>query len=87
MAAYAVEIESSAAKSLMSINRADQTRIARRIKALGEEPRPAGAQKLGGGSGWRIRVGDYRVVYLIEDTIRVVTVTRVAHRRSVHRRP
>jgi len=86
MAAYAVEIEGAAAKSLMSINRADQIRIARRIKLLGEDPRPSGAQKLSGVEGWRIRVGNYGVVYLIEETIRVMTVTRVAHRRSVYRR-
>jgi prevent-host-death family protein len=82
---YRIEIESSAAKALSRIARVDQTRIVEAIAALATDPRPHGATKLTGTDGWPIRVGDYRVVYLIEDTIRVVTVTRIGHRRKIKR--
>lgn len=83
---YRVEFERSAATSLDSIQRRDRDRIVTQVEALAHEPRPVGAVKLKGNSGaYRIRVGNYRVVYLIEDTVRVVTVTRVAHRREVYR--
>jgi len=61
-------------------------RINERILALREEPRPAGVRKLQGDlEGWRIRVGDYRVVYQIDDSAQTVTVIRVRHRRDVYR--
>jgi len=57
-----------------------------RIDALADGPRPAGAKKLkGGGELWRIRVGDYRIVYAVRDRILLVLVVRVAHRREVYR--
>ncbi|HET7476342.1 MAG TPA: type II toxin-antitoxin system RelE/ParE family toxin [Dermatophilaceae bacterium] len=84
--AYEVRLTTTAAKALLSLTRAEQVRITKRTNALAENPRPAGAVKLTGSDGWRIRVGDYRVVYLIADTVRVVTITRVAHRREVYRR-
>jgi mRNA interferase RelE/StbE len=83
---YRIEIESSAAKVLARIAKADQGRIVEAIAALATDPRPHGVTKLTGTEGWRIRVGDYRVVYLIEDAIQVVTVTRVGHRREIYRR-
>jgi len=79
---YHVEIESSAVKALSRIDLADRRRIASKIQGLAANPRPDGAIKLTGADGWRIRVGNYRVVYVIDDTIRVVTVTRIAHRRE-----
>lgn len=84
---YEVEVEHQAARSLARIERGDRSaarRIVAAVRALGADPRPAGAIKLTGGGGWRIRVGTYRVVYLIEDSIRVVTVTRIGHRRDVY---
>ncbi len=60
-------------------------RINRHILALRGEPRAAGARKLKGAlEGWRIRVGDYRIVYLIDDSDQTVTVVRVRHRRDVY---
>jgi mRNA interferase RelE/StbE len=60
-------------------------RLAPRIDALAEDPRPRGAKKLHGEKNlWRIRIGDYRVVYSIDSTGRVVDITRVAHRREVY---
>lgn len=56
------------------------------IRALAINPRPPGCRKLvGSKSDWRIRVGDYRVIYEIADAIRVVRVNRVRHRREVYR--
>jgi mRNA interferase RelE/StbE len=61
-------------------------RINEHIQALREEPRPPGMRKLQGQRrGWRIRVGDYRVIYLIDDEAQVVTIVRVRHRRDVYR--
>ncbi len=57
-----------------------------RIDGLSDEPRPSGCTKLTGyKNSCRVRAGDYRIVYTIDDTIRVVSVTRVAHRREVYR--
>jgi mRNA interferase RelE/StbE len=83
---YTVDIERSAIVSLSRMPRPDQRRIKEKLEALKTDPRPAGAIKLTGTEGWRIRSGDYRIVYLIEDTIRVVTVTRIGHRKDVYRR-
>jgi len=64
---------------------ADSRRVLAAIKALAQSPRPAGVTKLRGEDLWRIRVGDYRVVYAIEDQRLVVTIVRVGHRREVYR--
>ncbi len=66
----------------------DQTifkRIDRKINGLADEPRPAGGKKLQGSKDlWRVRVGDYRVIYSINDARQVLDVMRVAHRRDVY---
>ena len=57
----------------------------KRIERLATSPRPPGRKKLhGGDKQWRIRVGDYRVVYEIDDKLKIVDVTRIAHRREVY---
>lgn len=58
----------------------------RRIAALAEDPRPAGVEKLSGDDKYRIRQGDYRILYLIEDDMLVITIVRVGNRRDVYRR-
>jgi mRNA interferase RelE/StbE len=61
------------------------TRVVSRLEALAQTPRPTGCKKLRGGDNeWRIRVGDYRAVYEIDDTAQTVDVTRIAHRREVY---
>ncbi len=60
-------------------------RVRDAITALGEHSRPPGCLKLIGRDGWRIRIGDYRVVYEIDDRGQVVTVLHVGHRRDVYR--
>jgi mRNA interferase RelE/StbE len=83
---YAVELLPSAARELAKIGRPIQHRIAGRIDRLSLEPRGGGAIKLRGpGELWRVRVGDYRIVYRIEDERLVVLIIRIGHRREVYR--
>ena len=85
--AYEVEFEAQVAKQLRDMQRADLQRVMDRVKALADDPRPQGSEKLAGmANAWRIRSGNYRVVYTIDDPAQVVTVTRVGHRRDVYRR-
>ena len=82
---YSLQIKQSAQKELDALSDALFTRIDRRILALTDNPRPAGCKKLEGHKDqWRFRVGDWRVVYCIDDTANLVTVTRIAHRREVY---
>ena len=87
--AYHAEIENEAAKALIRLARGDKAsarRITAAVRSLAEDPRSAAATKLVGQDAWRLRVGDYRVVYLIEEAVLVVTITRIAHRREVYDR-
>ena len=61
-------------------------RIETAIDGLAADPRPRGAAKLAGRDDFRVRVGDYRIVYAVDDTERLVLVARIAHRREVYRR-
>jgi mRNA interferase RelE/StbE len=83
--AYAIEVEPRVLRSLRRINQAGQRRILDRIESLAADPRPAGCEKLQGAEGLRVRQGDYRIIYTIDDSKRVVTVTKVGHRRDVYR--
>ena len=84
--AYAVEFAPGAEREFRRLAREIQLRLRPRIDALGYDPRPAGAKKLKGRDDlWRIRAGDYRIVYEVRDRILVVLVVRVAHRREVYR--
>jgi len=85
--AYEVEFEPQVAKELRDMQRADLRRVMERVKGLADDPRPQGCEKLAGmADAWRIRSGNYRVVYTVDDRAQVVTVTRVGHRREVYRR-
>lgn len=85
MAKYALEIKQSAQKELDALDDTLFTRIDRRILALADNPRPAGCKKLKGYKDqWRIRVGDWRVLYIIDATAKLTIVTRLANRREVH---
>jgi mRNA interferase RelE/StbE len=84
---YRIEIKPQAERALGDLPHADGRRVARAIDRLSDSPRPAGCVKLTGATNaYRIRVGDYRVVYQIEDRVLVVYVIRIAHRREVYRR-
>jgi mRNA interferase RelE/StbE len=83
---YSIEIETSAAKALAHIAQPFQTRIATAIAALAINPRPHGCTKLSGRKdAFRIRIGNYRVVYTVNDLVRIVRVEKIAHRREVYR--
>ena len=85
MAKYALEIKQSAQKELDALDDALFSRVDRKIQALAEAPRPAGCKKLKGYKDqWRMRAGDWRVLYIIDDIAKLVTVTRIAHRREVY---
>ena len=83
---YAVEFVPSAARELAGLDRAMRRRVARRIDQLAEDPRGAGSLKLRGADDvWRSRIGDYRLLYRIEDDRLVVLVIKIGHRRDVYR--
>lgn len=83
---YRVLLERGAEKDLSRLSSEIHDRVIAAIQAIANNPRPPGCRKLAGTkSDWRIRVGDYRVVYEIADQIRVVRVNRVRHRREVYR--
>lgn len=88
MASYRVVIRRTAAKELEGIaGKRDRERIVRRIQALADDPRPMGAEKLAGrGDKYRIRQGDYRILYEIEDNVLIVTVVKIGDRKDVYRR-
>ena len=72
---------------LVDVNNAlSEQRIIKRLLTLKANPRPQGAKKLGGGDRYRIRVGDYRVLYTIDDALQKIEVSAVGHRREVYRK-
>jgi mRNA interferase RelE/StbE len=84
---YALQFRPAALRQLRKFPKDALRRIQTATEGLRDEPRPEGASKLAGTHDlWRIRVGDYRVVYTIADDVLVVTVVRVGHRREVYRR-
>lgn len=85
MGSYRLEIKRSAEKEIAGLPDAVRRRVVERILALAGDPRPHGSQKLSGNEQYRIRQGDWRVVYTIEDAVVTVTVVRVAHRSDVYR--
>ena len=85
MVVYSIFFKASARKELDAIPKSDLKRIMERITGLSEEPRPHGSEKLSGQERYRIRQGNYRIVYSIQDTELTVWVVRVAHRREVYR--
>ena len=86
MAEDAVTFARSARRELEALTSPLVGRVFLRIEALAIEPRPGGARKLQGTQRlWRIRIGDYRIVYEIDDRRRVVDIVRVRHRREAYR--
>jgi mRNA interferase RelE/StbE len=82
---YAIEVKPSARKELEALPDTVLARVARKIESLGHAPRPAGCKKLKGYKDlWRIRIGDWRVVYIIDDRAKTVNVTRIAHPREAY---
>ena len=87
MAAYRLLVKPSAAKEIEAIGtKRDRQQIVRRVQAFATEPRPTGCEKLAGHSTlFRVRQGQYRVIYTVNDAQRTVEVVKVGHRREVYR--
>ena len=82
---YQVNFTAGAARQLRKLPESIRHRLAPHLSALAENPRPAGSKKLKGEEGFRIRVGDYRILYELDDEASRVLVVRVGHRREVYR--
>jgi mRNA interferase RelE/StbE len=85
MAAYKVYFKESVEKDFTAIPKKDLIKILRRIKALSENPRPSGCEKLTGYERYRVRQGRYRIAYSIEDEVLTVWIVKVGHRKDVYR--
>jgi len=86
MAKYSVLVKKTAADELGRIPKKGLLRIVERIRLLAENPRPFGCEKLSAQERYRIRQGNYRIVYSIDDDGRAVEVFKIGHRREVYRR-
>jgi mRNA interferase RelE/StbE len=84
VARYEIALKPSVLKDVRSIPAKDLHRINERIESLADNPRPQGSVKLSGVEYYRVRSGSYRIVYEIVDTLLVVTVIKVGHRRDVY---
>ena len=82
---YTVFIRKSAQKSIARLASPLQDRIFHAIRELANNPRPVGVKKLTGREAWRIRIGNYRVIYEIRNDRRIIIVVVVGHRREVYR--
>ena len=82
---YNVEISRKALKDLQSLPKREMLRIATEIEDLGRDPRPFGSKKLAGDEVfYRIRVGDYRIIYEIQNPALVVLVVQIGHRKDIY---
>lgn len=82
---YRILILRRARKEFGALPEDVRARISGAILSLASEPRPSGCEKLASRDGWRLRVGNYRVIYETDDPARTVTVMHVGHRRDVYR--
>ena len=83
---YSVWVLRRAQKELAQLPRDSYNQVRDRILALADGPKPSGCRKLTGREGWRLRVGDFRVLYEIDDESKRVTILHVGHRRDIYRR-
>jgi len=83
---YQITIRKKALKELELLPKKTNEKIVLVIDALSENPRPQGCKKLKGEEEylWRIRVGDYRIIYTIEDSIKIIDIRRIGHRRNIY---
>jgi mRNA interferase RelE/StbE len=85
MAAYKIFFKKSVQEDLSSIPKNDLRKILNRIEKLGEDPRPAGCEKLTGQERYRLRQGKYRILYSIQDDELTIWIVKVGHRKDVYR--
>jgi len=82
---YSLVVKKSAERELRALPKVDLRRVTDRLRGLAQDPRPPGHEKLSGEKHYRVRQGDYRVVYAIDDDHHVVTIVKIGHRREVYR--
>lgn len=82
---YVITILRRAQKALARLPGGDYEKVRDTIRALAKNPRPSGCLKLSGREGWRIRLGNYRIIYEIDDNQRLITILHIGHRRDVYR--
>jgi len=85
MESYRIVIKKSAAKEIEKIEKKDRIRIVEKIRSLVSDPHPAGSKKLSGQEKYRIRQGNYRILYQILNEELVIHVVKVRHRRDIYR--
>ena len=84
---HRIEVAPAATRQLLRLDATARRRVQAAIELLADRPRPSGAKKLVGGEGeWRVRTGDYRIVYEIHDDVLLVLVVAVGHRRDIYQR-
>jgi mRNA interferase RelE/StbE len=81
---YRIELRPGAARALRKLDPAVSRRIQGAIALLAEDPRPPGARALQGRPGLRVRVGDYRILYTVQDDVLLIVVVRLGHRRDIY---
>lgn len=87
MARYELRFKPSVAKDLRDIPQTDVRRILARIETLRDDPRPAGSEKLSAQERYRLRQGNYRILYTVAEAEVVVEIVKVGHRREIYREP
>lgn len=85
MEKYKIEFKRSASKEIRALPSKEIKKILAKINALAENPRPPDNIKLSGEDKYRVRCGDYRILYAVEDKILIVYIVKVGHRREVYR--
>ncbi len=86
MSRYRIEVRPAAARALRNLDPSVRPRIQGAIALLAEDPRPPASRPLRGRPGYRVRVGDYRIIYTVADDVLLVVVVTLGHRRDVYKR-
>ena len=85
MGSYRLEVKSSAAKEIAVLPKTDCQRVVAKIQLLATDPRPNGCEKLSGADKYRIRQGNYRILYEIDDAVKAVIIVKVGNRKEIYR--
>jgi mRNA interferase RelE/StbE len=82
---YQIILRPAALRQLKKINKKERLKLFAAIELLAQDPRPPASRQLKGRDGWRVRVGNYRIIYTIDDGVLIITIIAVGHRRDVYR--